>query len=458
MDEFSLKPHLKEKVLNQLYSLIVCVEDGIKPHVEQILTRVVYKNILDEEAGIANRVLKITELLGLYVPMDFILPKIIAHLTDSESKSVPLFVSSCLTAFSAVITYSSIRFADQFENNVDSLLALIVKSDYLQSENADVLARTLKVTHNIVFAGGKESCKNRQHVLFKILLQLGSCPTIEDLRPQVDETLQLLAKNCSLEDASDLFSIELASLLDEMKEDYENWSRNTPERFIFDMLVRRSQTAVVDYWESILEIIATNTDHGKDYELRVDMLSLIEHFLLEESLHSTIVFYSEIIVKLILLPATEWRVGAPNVKIRKAAIICLIKLTETKLIDPAKLKDYFSEICKKMSSCLDDDWGNDLRFAAVVFLRKLLVFLTNTADNEDLKTIYPELLKRLDDAQDGIRVETCKALEVMFDMMADPWSSSLYEYTVKAIFIHLDDPNEEVQKATTKVLQKAARV
>lgn len=458
MDEFSLKPHLKEKVLNQLYSLTVCVEDGIKPHVEQILTRVVYKNILDEEAGIANRVLKITELLGLYVPMDFILPKIIAHLTDSESKSVPLFVSSCLTAFSAVITYSSIRFADQFENNVDSLLALIVKSDYLQSENADVLARTLKVTHNIVFAGGKESCKNRQHVLFKILLQLGSCPTIEDLRPQVDETLQLLAKNCSLEDASDLFSIELASLLDEMKEDYENWSRNTPERFIFDMLVRRSQTAVVDYWESILEIIATNTDHGKDYELRVDMLSLIEHFLLEESLHSTIVFYSEIIVKLILLPATEWRVGAPNVKIRKAAIICLIKLTETKLIDPAKLKDYFSEICKKMSSCLDDDWGNDLRFAAVVFLRKLLVFLTSTADNEDLKTIYPELLKRLDDAQDGIRVETCKALEVMFDMMVDPWSSSLYEYTVKAIFIHLDDPNEEVQKATTKVLQKAARV
>ena len=103
---------MKEKVLNQLYSLIVCVEEGIKPHVEQILTRVVYKNIHDEEASIASRVLKITELLGLYVPMDFVLPKIIAHLTDSESKSVPLFVSSCLTAFSAVITYSSIRFAD----------------------------------------------------------------------------------------------------------------------------------------------------------------------------------------------------------------------------------------------------------------------------------------------------------------------------------------------------------
>ena len=112
LDEFSLKPHLKEKSLNQLYSLIVCVEDGIKPYVEKILTKIIYKLILDEEPSIANRVLKITELFGLYIPMDFILPKIISHLTDSESRRVPLFVSSCLTAFSAIITYSSVRFAD----------------------------------------------------------------------------------------------------------------------------------------------------------------------------------------------------------------------------------------------------------------------------------------------------------------------------------------------------------
>ena len=29
-------------------------------------------------------------------------------------------------------------------------------------------------------------------------------------------------------------------------------------------------------------------------------------------------------------------------------------------------------------------------------------------------------------------------------MMEDPWSGSLYEYTVKNIFIHLDDPNQEI--------------
>ena len=135
------------------------------------------------------------------------------------------------------------------------------------------------VTHNIVFAGGRLSCKPRQHTMFKILLQLASSPHLTAHRALVNSTLELLAKNCDMEEASDLFSSELEALIKEMKEDYENWNRGTPERFIFDLLVRRAQTAVVDYWEEILEIIAMNVDHSKDVELRFDMLSLVEHLL-----------------------------------------------------------------------------------------------------------------------------------------------------------------------------------
>ena len=208
----------------------------------------------------------------------------------------------------------------------------------------------------------------------------------------------LLAKNCGLEDVSDLFSTELESLLMEMKEDYYDWETNTPERFIFDTLVRRAETAVVDYWDTILEIVATNIEHGKDVELRMDMMTLIEHFLLNKSLHSTIPFYSEIIIKLILLPATEWRVGAPNVKIRKAAVICLMKLVEQELIEREKLKDLFVEIINKLKSPLDDDWGNDLRFASVVLVKQLLIYLEPVLEYDEMTAVYPELLKRLDDA------------------------------------------------------------
>jgi len=260
-----------------------------------------------------------------------------------------------------------------------------------------VLDRVFRVTHNIIYASGKKYCKPRQHTFFKIMLQLGSNPSLTHAKSNVDQTLDLLAQNCGLEEASDLFSVELASLLEEMKEDFETWDRNTPERFIFDMLVRRSQTAVVDYWEQILEIIAACTAHEKDHELRMDMMTLIEHLLLQENLQSTIVFYSEIIVKLVLIPSTEWRVGLPTVKIRKAAVICLIKIMDLSLIEKPKLYESYKEIVTKMKSCLEDDWANDLRFASIILIKKLLAFLKNEMVGEDYTEIYPEMLKRLDD-------------------------------------------------------------
>lgn len=110
ISSFDLKVNLKAKCLQQLYTLIVCIEDGIKPHSEKILRNVVYKFILDEEADIAQRSYKISELLGLYVQTDYILPMMISHLTDTESKSVPRFVSSCLTAISATLTHTTVRF------------------------------------------------------------------------------------------------------------------------------------------------------------------------------------------------------------------------------------------------------------------------------------------------------------------------------------------------------------
>ena len=157
MNEFALKTHLKEKSLCQLYTLIVSVEAGIKPHAEKILTNSVYKLILEEEAEIARRTYKVAELLGLYVNTDFILPMMIAHLTDTESKSVPRFVSSCLTAFSAVMTHTSVRFANQLASFMEQIIKLIVSSDFLNSENQDVLEKTFRVTANLISAAGSIS-------------------------------------------------------------------------------------------------------------------------------------------------------------------------------------------------------------------------------------------------------------------------------------------------------------
>jgi hypothetical protein len=71
-------------------------------------------------------------------------------------------------------------------------------------------------------------------------------------RAAVDQAMHVLAKNCGLEEGGDLFSVELSQLIDEMQESYEKWNKHAAERFIFDMLVRRSNTALIERFEDIL--------------------------------------------------------------------------------------------------------------------------------------------------------------------------------------------------------------
>ena len=96
--------------------MIICAESNIKPHCQEILKQVVYKFILDEEPEIASRSYKIAELLGLYVQTDYLLPMMISHLTDSDSKNVPRFVASGLTGFSAVIHHTTQKYPEQLES------------------------------------------------------------------------------------------------------------------------------------------------------------------------------------------------------------------------------------------------------------------------------------------------------------------------------------------------------
>ncbi len=147
---------------------------------------------------------------------------------------------------------------------------------------------------------------------------------------------------------------------------------------------------------------------------------------------------------MILIPSTVWKVGSPNIKIRKAAVICMMRLIDNKLISPEKLRGNLKPVMGVLKGCLDDDWATDLRFTGVVYIRRMLEYLNEVFDAEDYKEVYPELLKRLDDSQDGIRIATAEAFSVFFKYLPNPWSTSLYDYTIKNIFIHLDDQNADI--------------
>ena len=163
----------------------------------------------------------------------------------------------------------------------------------------------------------------------------------------------------------------------------------------------------------------------------------------------------------ILIPAATWSVGKPNSKIRHASVLCLSQLSERGLIKASFLAEIFKDLLfPPLKSCLDDDWDSPLRFASIVLMRKLLSYLEGCfgPDALELREIYPELLKRMDDSQDNIREKACEALAAFCAMLPEDWSESLFVYIVKSVIIHLDDPSEAIQKAVRDLLLGMSRI
>jgi hypothetical protein len=128
------------------------------------------------------------------------------------------------------------------------------------------------------------------------------------------------------------------------------------------------------------------------------MLGLMEYFIQNDDLKETLEFYGEVFIKGVLVPCLEWRSGMPNTKIREGAIICLKKLLERGLVEEEVIYASFTQIFDNLKNCLDDDYTSSIRFIATVFFKTLIEGVHEHLTYEDYKTIYPELLKRLDDS------------------------------------------------------------
>ena len=82
------------------------------------------------------------------------------------------------------------------------------------------------------------------------------------------------------------------------------------------------------------------------------------------------------------------------------------------------------------------------------------------------RKLYPELLKRLDDASDDVRLTACGPLSALFRAMeyAQIWTEAHnfdktnYQYLLRGLLVHLDDPSPEIQQAIVGVLSVGMHV
>lgn len=155
--------------------------------------------------------------------------------------------------------------------------------------------------------------------------------------------------------------------------EYTSWTRTSKNRFKFDTIVRNCSSQVTRFLQEILQVLEFMVNPQSDLEVRMDTLVLIEYLISLGDLHETLAAISGQLLKKVLLPAIQWKVGKPQIKIRKAGVINMISLIERRIISEEQLLDSFKDLIPHLKNCLNDDWAPELRLASCELLEKYLL-------------------------------------------------------------------------------------
>lgn len=79
---------------------------------------------------------------------------------------------------------------------------------------------------------------------------------------------------------------------------------------------------------------------------------------------------------------------------------------------------------------------------------QVMPIVTHSKMSEQLwRNIYPELLKRLDDSENEVRIVACRTFSIFISAMPDALDTSTIQHMATNLLLHMDDADGNVQDA-----------
>lgn len=264
-------------------------------------------------------------------------------------------------------------------------------------------------------------------------------------------------------------------LLTHIKTDPKSWLEITPQRCIFQTALLESQTAFGENLPVICEILAETLDPEADPESRLQTFwALSTAFENKSVIFEKTENLSEFFEKLILevfVPSLVWHAGLTAEALRTMAAACLLcALSPTKGVDlftsGAVLRQLIDKLEPLLVSLMEDAaWrSRELAVECVGVLKR------HASDKriwyiKDLIEVYPgraliskigvtsyvsEILKRLDDPTEKVRLSALKILPEIFSGAPEAFKEvhfrAHHELIIDTLLTHFDDDDTTVRE------------
>ncbi|XP_005100812.1 dynein assembly factor 5, axonemal [Aplysia californica] len=441
------------KSASLLYWLLINAEEYTTQHIE-ILLNGLYKASLDDETRVVLDVQRSAELVGYFVKPEIWKKVLLVSLRQSLSSGVVMTLASIVKGCTH----------DLLLPHQQDLVESILNPDICHTVEAKMHVQILKFCEAMLSVM-KEDVKDVGQQIFNMLINTIGMAKEDNIRQNANELLDALAKVQGLRDKTDLFEAHTKPLLDSFGDGINMWTNFSPERMVFDALLIEAGPVVGKHLDDIIPIIVINLHPDKDAELRLKVFSLLSRLIMAapttlDSEHHFAEFAVTVLTD-VILPNCVWSAGRTAGAIRTTAVSCLWALLQSGALTKEKMEPVIESVITQVISLLEDD-NTSTRLLGCRVMTRIFDLMGSSLSMDRLHNMYPELLKRLDDSSDEIRLMMTKTLLAYLDCFEGGYDVSLYRAHLEAIYrgllVHLDDPEGKIQEAVLAVLKRASEL
>mmetsp|Transcript_2696 Transcript_2696/g.2264 ORF Transcript_2696/g.2264 Transcript_2696/m.2264 type:complete len:865 (+) Transcript_2696:46-2640(+) len=235
--------------------------------------------------------------------------------------------------------------------------------------------------------------------------------------------------------------------------------------YLFASLIYYSRSFITTHINVILSTLNQINNEKNTDKIRYAVFSILYSLLQNIDDATDWKSYTELILVDILLPNILWKPGKFRLKMRSLALDCIILLYKTNAINLNVTWKHREKFISTLKSRLDD-FDHKIRRLSIELLQYILNDLQkskqqNKSDEmmmkkDELKSLSENILERLDDSKDEIRIITCSTLQSLIQCLHKATHLDLFTNIISTSLIHLDDANEKVQKAAFELLKIAS--
>uniref|UniRef100_A0A672RML2 Dynein assembly factor 5, axonemal-like n=1 Tax=Sinocyclocheilus grahami TaxID=75366 RepID=A0A672RML2_SINGR len=442
------------KTTQLLRVLLLHAEDHCTQHLQSLLT-VLYHACADPETDVRAQCFESAKLLGVFVSPEVYLKLLLPHVEDSTSCSsaspwAPLMV------LGSVLRGSSREALGPHLIKIGDTLA---HPEVCQGSQQAQYLDQLLVCVDAVLCVCQVDCAVISLQLLKVLVSVQTLLCVSLSLCQAEASVRCLCEAQGLSGACELYRQHMADLLQWLSDSHHTWTSYSIQKTQLEVIVGQSGPVVGEFLPALLPLLKSCLEPSRDPEMRLHIFTMLSKLLLDSSntLDSQGRFaeYMELVMQDLLLPNLVWRSGRSAAAVRSAALSCLLAVLHGVVLSVEET------LSTQLISALEED-SKLARLLACRSLHSLLKLTTQQLNADSLNKIYPELLKRVDDSSEDVRVEALKSLSSWFSSLGknyDPQSCRPHlEFLFQQLLLYMDDPNTKIQDSVLEVLKVASEV